>query len=746
MFRALSLQAMLYLLAAVCVLPALGIIYLDGLSARDVARAQAQNEATRLAENIAAIQDRTITATRQMLFTLSILPEVRALNREACSELFHQILKTNPIYTNILVTDPAGLVVAAAVPHQAVTLADRKHFKDAARTKRFVPGEFIVSRTTGVPSFPLAYPVLDRDGTILGMVMVALELERLGEFFVSERLPDGSFLGIADYQGRRLFRTSTDIENMGKPISREVWDAARNDPSDQGIFVGRGSDGVLRLTAFSKLRLNRDSEPYMTFFVAIPEATITAGTRSITIRGGLLTLMAGAMAMGLAWVTAQSLIRPKIMKLVRTAERFSAGDFSRPTGLDHHGGELEMVAAALDRLGRERQQTEAMLRQATLLAEEASRAKSEFLANMSHEIRTPLNGIMGMLQLLETTDQNEEQAEYSMLAFQATKRLNRLLSDILDISRIEAGKMKIMAEPFALWESVRQSVEMLRPVAMQSGVRLQCHIDPAVPREARGDSVRLQQILINLIGNALKFTTEGSVDLEVHPLQPRREDQIRIFFSITDTGCGISDDNLGRLFQPFSQVDQGYARSHQGAGLGLSICKRLIEFMDGSITVESESDVGTTFSFCVTLGRHGNDATGHSEQAGHEAGHHPSRLLLAEDDDMSLMVGKQLLEKNGYVVSTARDGREVLQILKREDFDAVLMDIQMPVMDGMEAMTRIRQGEAGAAKANIPIIALTAYAMAGDREKLLAAGMNGYVAKPVAIQELRAAIDAALDG
>jgi PAS domain S-box-containing protein len=414
----------------------------------------------------------------------------------------------------------------------------------------------------------------------------------------------------------------------------------------------------------------------------------------------------------------------------------------RVVDFDAAGRATRMVGTHVDQTERRRDK-EQILR-AKEEAEIANKAKSEFLANMSHEIRTPLNGIMGMLQLLQLTELSEEQTEYSDLAIQSTMRLNRLLSDILDISRIEAGKMKILAEPFVLRESIQQAVELLRPVALQSGVELRWHIDPVVPPEVRGDATRVQQVLINLIGNALKFTTSGNVNVEAYPLRPRQADQIRVFFSVTDTGCGISEEALGRLFQPFTQVDQGYTKSYQGAGLGLSICKRLIDLMGGNIVVESELGVGTTFSFCITFGLVAGIVPDHPAPAGPTTPRPSLRLLLAEDDEMSLMIGKQLLEKTGYIVDTARDGQEVLECLAARRIDLVLMDIQMPVMDGVEATARIRQGEAGAENATIPIIALTAYAMAGDREKLLASGMDGYVAKPVNVRDLHSVIDAAL--
>jgi CheY-like chemotaxis protein len=323
---------------------------------------------------------------------------------------------------------------------------------------------------------------------------------------------------------------------------------------------------------------------------------------------------------------------------------------------------------------------------------------------------------------------------------QSTLRLSRLLSDILDISRVEAGKMQIMAEPFDLREAVLHTLDLQRPLALHAGVELAHHIDPAIPEMVIGDATRVQQVLINLIGNALKFTAQGGVTLEAYPLSPRRPDQVRVFFSIADTGCGMPEEALEKLFAPFTQISQGYARNHQGAGLGLSICKRLVTLMGGNIAVESEVGVGTTMYFCITFGRADEaDRTAPASAVG-GADAAPLRILLVEDDDMSLVAARDLLRKGGFAVTTARNGREVLGLLEKGDFDLILMDIQLPVMDGMEAAAAIRSLPEFKGKASIPIIAMTAYAMAGDREKFLAAGLDGYIAKPVSTRDLHAEI------
>jgi CheY-like chemotaxis protein len=245
----------------------------------------------------------------------------------------------------------------------------------------------------------------------------------------------------------------------------------------------------------------------------------------------------------------------------------------------------------------------------------------------------------------------------------------------------------------------------------------------------------LQQVLTNLIGNSFKFTKSGHVQVEAYPLPSRSGDIFRVFFAIEDTGCGIADEELGNLFQPFTQVSQGYTRSHQGAGLGLTISKHLVGLMGGNMAVESEEGVGTTFAFCVTFGK---EAQPYDDEATEEYRTAPPisrRILLAEDDETTAFSISRFLEKSGHRVNVANNGLEALEMHEANDFDLILMDVSMPIMDGIEACQRIR-GSGNSQKRDIPIIALTAYAMTGDKEKFLAAGMNGYIAKPVNMELL----------
>ncbi len=370
-------------------------------------------------------------------------------------------------------------------------------------------------------------------------------------------------------------------------------------------------------------------------------------------------------------------------------------------------------------------------------AENASKAKSEFLANMSHEIRTPLNGLLGMLQLLEGSVTQQDARDYVQLAIDASRRLTRLLSDILDLSKVEAGKMTIQSFPFDLLDTLKHIYELFRPLADQTGISLKLYLHPELPRFVVGDANRLQQVCNNLLGNAFKFTSSGAISLEAYPLPAEESGQQKILFAVSDTGIGISPEEFHQLFQAFSQVDNGFIKKDRGVGLGLHISQRLVELMGGSIDVASEPGSGSTFYFCISIGR--TTALTPGSDTEHTAPRNPLKsasVLLVEDDEISSMVVRKQLEILGCSVRHVQNGKEALEALRELSFDLVLMDVQMPVMDGVAATIAIRNGEAGQNNTSIPIIALTAYAMIGDRQKMIDAGMNSYVAKPIELKQL----------
>jgi PAS domain S-box-containing protein len=383
----------------------------------------------------------------------------------------------------------------------------------------------------------------------------------------------------------------------------------------------------------------------------------------------------------------------------------------------------------------------AELHSAKLAAEQANQSKSEFLANMSHEIRTPLNGIQGMLQLLQGTSVDSEQVEYIDLALNSTKRLTRLLNDLLDLSRVEAGKMELKEEEFILQDLLHSVQEIFLQTSIKNQNKVDVYMDPELPDSLIGDSTRVSQILFNLVGNALKFTKKGKVEVRVLKLFKSAEDQIRILFNVSDTGQGIPEQKIDKIFERFTQgqeLNSGYTREYQGAGLGLALVKRLVNMMGGNASLISQEGEGTRVyvSLPFKVEEEEEELMLKTEAINKASNSHKSELniLLAEDDPVTQFSIKRMLEKYNHKVKVVDNGQKVLDCLSQENFDFILMDIQMPVMDGVEVTKKIRSFEDKIR--DMPIIALTAYAMSGDREKFLQAGMNDYLAKPVEINKL----------
>jgi signal transduction histidine kinase/ActR/RegA family two-component response regulator len=749
-----SIRLQLIIIVLIVAFPALSLILYSGLLSRNEAQHDAKRDTLQLATILATELHNQVAGAEQMLTVLAQLPDLKSGDPALVVPLLRQLRTANPNYSNIFVADRHGTVWASAVPAKPFSVADRRYFQKALVSGHFTAGEYVVSRATSRPTLNFGYPLKDDQGQVIGVIGVGFSTDRYRHLLARMQPPQGTSYVLTDHGGTVLSRAIDPEKFIGKPYTPEIFRQMQTSP-DGSVTIRAGISGERRIIALRKLSLPGEQEPYLYITLGIPFSEVMRdANQTLALNMTLLMAFLGA-ALLIAWLLGKHSIADRIGVLEQASQRLANGDLNVKVADVVAGGELGRLAQSFDSMVRQiaasdhaRHDKELLLQQqnqnlaremgerrkAQLAAEAANETKSRFLMNMSHELRTPLTGILGMMQLIKSEPLTSQQQDCLNTALKSGWSLIAILNDILDLSKIEARKIVLTHEPFPLRECISGAHTVLRAEAIRKGLKFTVMVDESLPEIVIGDTVRLRQVLTNLLGNALKFTTQGAVSLQVTPKSGG------ITFAVTDTGIGIPTNKQHLLFKPFSQIDDSSTRNFGGTGLGLAICQELVTLMGGIISCSSTEGFGSTFTFTIPLSIPvtspaeifqsqaviSDDATDTASSPNYKW----PRILLAEDDATIRKLIQLALKEQPVTIETASNGGQALELWSQKHYGLIIMDVQMPVMDGIEVTKAIRERELEQG-GRIPILALTAHAYKTDREWCLAAGMDDYLAKPI---------------
>jgi signal transduction histidine kinase/CheY-like chemotaxis protein len=692
-----------------------------------------------------------------------------------------QVAAVYPDLEDLIVAGPAGNVLSGANPGASslhtvfgTRLRDREFFRRTVSGRKPVVSDVTWDRVHAEPVIYLSAPVLSSAGAVDAVVAGSL---KISAFQFSHR-PDHLNLFaavIVDPAGQVIYAAGDQAPTPLESLEDSALLAAARRAGTKSAFRFNELDGAGANTAYL-VGTDASLVTGWRIFLKQPLSDVYLQTEMHYLFASLCLLVVFALCLPLARLLSRSFLRP--LETLLGAFRAFSTDSSRvpqvrlPEGAprelaealedfrqvadrlsasyaelqstvserEHLNGELHEVLAGLDRKIAERT---AELAIAKVRAEDANLAKSEFLANMSHEIRTPMNGVIGMLHLLEGTALSLPQRADVEVAKTSAEALLTIINDVLDFSRVEAGRLQFEQVEFSLQQCVEDVVAILALSAREKGLLLSAEVEAGTPDAIVGDRGRLRQVLLNLVNNGIKFTAEGSVSIRVKGA-PDGPAAVRVGFTVTDTGIGIPSHQQAIIFEPFRQGDGGVNRKYGGTGLGLAISSRLIGFMGGRLSVDSEPGCGSAFSFelsyPLTLVSTTSSSAGGAPTVSALEG---LEVLVAEDNPVNQMIAVRMLERQGHRAAVALNGVEVLERLRTGSYQLILMDMQMPEMDGLQATREIRRAERGSDR-HIPIIAMTANALSCDRERCIDAGMDDYLSKPIRPQALAEGIETVL--
>jgi signal transduction histidine kinase len=768
-----SLTTKMFLLVLIAVAPALAIQSFNEYDLGKSREDDIRNKTVQITKQFGAEMGEIREGARQFLEVISQLPSVNSPDVGSCIQLLATLNARTPYYSVLGVADAQGQVRCTSRPTSLSSIADLPFFTRAMSQPDLAVGNYWVDPATGLKQIHFALRFASANGGLVsGVVFAGLDLNWLSEHLKERGLTPTQSILIADRAGNIIARLPHPEQLVGKNM--RAGHAGIMDGKTEGWEESKGVDGVVRIFGYVPPAL-----PPRDFFLSAGEskAAAFAALDYITRRGIVLILVGLVLAGYAAWLGGRVFIQRPIQALLRVAIEWRNGNYAARSQVKEQLSEIGRLSTAFNEMAdavatrhTAQMQAESGLQELNTTLEDrveertrelvaATRAKSQFLANMSHEIRTPMNGVSGMLELLLQTPLQPKQRTFVETAQRSADTMLSLITSILDLSKIEAGKFTLAHTTFDLRDLTENVAYMMGAVAAQKGLRLSLTFSPNLPTALIGDALRLGQILNNLIGNAVKFTDEGSIAINV-ALKEATADSALIQFEVRDTGIGISEDDQAIIFNEFSQADSSDTRRFSGTGLGLSICKDLSELMGGSIGVTSRLGAGSCFQFTARFGLQAgsiqqitNEAglarpkpetpseLAHSEPPSWSADDQASgrRALVIEDNAINRMVAVGILESLGWRVETATDGVEALAAHEKRRFDVIFMDCQMPRMDGFETTAEIRKREATTGF-RTPIIALTASAETNYRERCLNAGMDDFIGKPFTKQQIETAL------
>jgi len=727
--RSLRVRLMGVVLASLA-LPLLGALYLFDQQLEDRLDA-AREVAVHLAEDGTERQRDLIGEARNLLGVLSLVPSIRNAtfdDTDECVTTLAPMPRQHRWTTGVWLADAQGrLICDTSGPGAGISLGEREYFQRVLETKSWVVSDFIIGKRSLKPLIIVASPIL-RNGEVWRVMGVAVDLTWLTDLVKVLKQADARVM-VLDRNGVIVARQPDPEGWLNRNVS-DLPHVQRMLTERTGSLDSVSADGRGRLWAFQ-----HSTETNTIFAVGMPTAPILSEAKRDLVQGLGLLAVAAVISVAALWALLRASVLRWVWELGSAARRIGAGGGGTVIEADRAPHEFRVVSHAFNDMSRRLKQREEELRGAMEEARAGSRAKEEFLATMSHEIRTPMNGVIGFAEMLLETPLTAEQRRYASQVREAGRSLLTVINDVLDLSKLEAGRLDLVSVPFRLDDLADRCVAIVRLTAEQKGIELQTAIASTARGFVMGDPDRVRQILLNLLGNAVKFTDRGTVRLTVKSADDGQGGR-RCTFTVTDTGIGIAEDRRHDLFQRFTQLERGRG----GTGLGLAICRRLVELMGGEIGVDSTPGAGSSFWFTLPLQPAGSAAVQIETAAPSpsEPGKPGVRVLLAEDLAMNRDLAVTMLTKAGHQVDAVEDGAAAVAAVQDRAYDIVLMDIQMPVMDGLEAARRIRA--LPGAVARIPILALSAGVLAVEVERCLQAGMNAHLAKPLEKARLLAAI------